>query len=169
MSIAAAAAFVAAGFSLVAAVLSVVLAARLTGRSKLQEWRRDYVLPIVTEILFIEERLDSNIEAVWKWDRSEADAPQEIVSTGHQIAKNIDELSRKVKELELTASSSVSYTATKLYRDINRESATALYKLGLPHRSVPPPRPGTVKESRGKLRRDLIESMRRDMGLPSQE
>jgi hypothetical protein len=50
VSVAAVAAFVAAGFSLVGVVVNVVLNARLTGRSKRQEWRRDYVLPIVTEI-----------------------------------------------------------------------------------------------------------------------
>jgi hypothetical protein len=64
VSVAAVAAFVAAGFSLVGVVVNVVLNARLTGRSKRQEWRRDYVLPIVTEILFIEERLSFNAQAV---------------------------------------------------------------------------------------------------------
>jgi uncharacterized protein YnzC (UPF0291/DUF896 family) len=175
MSIAAVTAFVAAGSSLVGVVLGVVLTARLTGRSKRQEWRRDYVLPIVTEILFIEERLDSNIKAVEELRRTVAADQQEILSIGDQIARDIDELSRKVKELELTASASVSHTATELYRDIDKESATALYQLGQPKpysRDMLPPRPGAAaeaKEYRRKLRKDLIETMRRDMGLPSQE
>jgi hypothetical protein len=142
VSVAAVAAFVAAGFSLVGVVVNVVLNARLTGRSKRQEWRRDYVLPIVTEILFIEERLSFNAQAV-KLNESATDGQQETLSIRDQIAKDIDELGRKVKELELTASSSVSHAAGQLYINVSTDLTSALFKRTRGRRS-PPPRPGSL-------------------------
>ena len=173
VNVAAIAAFVAAGFSLLSALLSVLLTARLTGRSKRQEWRREYVLPIVAVILSTEERLDSYIEAVRELDPRVAGGHQETLFIVDQIAKDIEEFDRKAKELELIASASVSATVKELYRDIEIRRARALYELGLVRSRNGAGVLGRQRaqggKSRRELREDLIEGMRRDIGLPSRD
>ena len=162
------AAFTAAGLSLAGVILNVILTARLTSGSKRQEWRRGYVLPIVADILFIEERFTFNIHKINYAKRSRAtgdDWIEELRSMLEQRSKDVDEFDRKVITLQLTASPTIVHDALELSRYLHQED---------PFGPVPDTGPEWLDQPRliaqedvQHLRDNLIKAMRRDMGLPS--
>jgi hypothetical protein len=172
VSLATIAAFTAAGLSLTGVILNVVLTARLTGQSRRQEWRREHVLPIIVDILFIEKRFTSKHQQLQRVAKlgirnySPSDSEKIQLSLREQLSNDLDEFDQKVIGLQLTASRSVASAAQQLSHYLHFQIYQGPVPDGTPGIEWPEGR-WISPEDAQQLRDTLVEAMRYDMGLPS--
>jgi hypothetical protein len=143
------AAWIAAGAALLAAGVSLVgvgMTARLSKGSKREEWRRDYILPIVGDILALQEEIIGDLYPEPDYVR--------ITSEADLLRANgmLNDMLTKVSALQLTASSAVYAAARGVLIACQHEIE------GLPSKENP--------EYFLTARAVLVGAKRRDLGLP---
>jgi hypothetical protein len=172
VSLTAVAAFAAAGLSLVSVIINVILTARLAGRSKREEWRRDYVLPIASEFLAEVAHLhERQSRIVFDIVLHDSVVTEDDGNASAEVDIAVNALDSAVVRLELTASRQVATAASKLWTALKGESLSLLgatIKGQKEHISFS----GTAAEAAwfpadlGLLRRELARAVRLDIGLP---
>lgn len=161
MDLAAVAAFVAAGLSLV----NVAISARLASRGQREQWRRDQERPIVARCL----SLSADASSEW-WDTSVEKQDADVGTSrtlvdphwdkGHQL---LHDLFYEVAQLDLLASPPVRQVARDLFQAHEKEE----FRLALQVKPGQDDSEGrvAVQVKIQELQSILVEKVRADLGL----
>jgi hypothetical protein len=157
------AAFAAAGLSLISAIISVALAARLTDKRKREDWRREHVLPVASDFLAGEEWVSNRLSYA-------IDFPRSPVVDMDDVAERADRLDKMISRFELISSRAVGHAARELIRGVHWHEHDVCDREDILRQGYiqPGDRPemGAEPEPQDKLRAAFIAALRRDLGMP---
>jgi hypothetical protein len=150
---------------------SAQLTAELGDASKRQEWRRQYVLPVVEDVLTrekgVSKRLQDLGQQICEPENHSNRTP--LIAEAESIRAEIERVRGAVVRLELTASPDVCMAAKDLLLD-GLHQKYAKIRLCLDMDEYPPDkrirRALDILSLPWKERAKLIEAMRSDLGLP---